>query len=166
MSKTFRFSSRVCFNAAERDGYMKHYVPVPDEVAEPLLALLGEKQRRVVGTIEDHRFSRVLQVAEAGEARLRFGESWLRSLGLDVGLPVDLTLGADPDPDHVEVPSELAEALEAEPAAAELWRTLSAGKRRTWVYGVERAKRPETRHKRAAKVVAELEALLDARAPD
>ncbi len=46
--------------------------------------------------------------------------------------------------------------LDADPAAGHVWGELTAGRQRTLVYGIERAKRIETRQRRAAAVVATL----------
>jgi uncharacterized protein YdeI (YjbR/CyaY-like superfamily) len=50
-------------------------------------------------------------------------------------------------------PPDLQQALDAEPAAAERWRTWAPSHRRQYVYWVLEAKRPETRARRIAEVV-------------
>jgi uncharacterized protein YdeI (YjbR/CyaY-like superfamily) len=56
----------------------------------------------------------------------------------------------------VDVPDELAALLDTDPAAEHLWGELTAGRQRTLVHDIERAKRIETRRRRAAAVVAAL----------
>jgi hypothetical protein len=55
------------------------------------------------------------------------------------------------------VPPDLAAALAASPAAQAAWAGLSPSHRRAHVEAVEEAKKPETRARRIAKAVAELE---------
>ena len=50
-------------------------------------------------------------------------------------------------------PPDLEEALAAEPAAQERWRTWAPGYRRQYTYWVLDAKRPETRARRVGEVV-------------
>ncbi|RPI30697.1 MAG: hypothetical protein EHM52_02935 [Actinomycetota bacterium] len=50
-------------------------------------------------------------------------------------------------------PDDLQAALDADPAAAERWRTWAPSHRRQYVYWVLDAKRPETRGRRVAEVV-------------
>ncbi|HEU4449508.1 MAG TPA: YdeI/OmpD-associated family protein [Gaiellaceae bacterium] len=60
-------------------------------------------------------------------------------------------------PANVEVPADLQAALDASPKAAEFWAGLSKSNRYAIVYGLEDAKRPETRTRRLEKFVAMLE---------
>lgn len=133
------------------DGYMKHHVALPDEVAAALAQGV-----RVVGTLDGIRFSRVVAVAGDGRRTLRFGEGWLRDAGLAPGDPVEVVVGEDPDPDHVDLPAELAALLDADEQLQHLWLSLTPGRRRTLAYPVDRAKRPETRQRKATALVEEL----------
>ncbi|MCB9554101.1 MAG: YdeI/OmpD-associated family protein [Myxococcales bacterium] len=155
----YAFEATIAFDPAVADGYMKHYLPLPPAVAA---ALVEGGVSRVVGTVGAVGFSRVVYDRPDGSRCLRFGEGWLRDAGLGVGDAVAVTLGPDPDPEHVEVPAELAAALDAQPGVALAWAALTPGKRRTLVYGVERARRPETRARRAAAVVEEVARLTGA----
>jgi uncharacterized protein YdeI (YjbR/CyaY-like superfamily) len=56
----------------------------------------------------------------------------------------------------IEVPSDLAEALEAEPAAREAYDQLDGANRYSVLYRVTTANRPETRHRRMEQLVAML----------
>jgi uncharacterized protein YdeI (YjbR/CyaY-like superfamily) len=59
-------------------------------------------------------------------------------------------------PASIEVPDDLAAALEAEPRAQELFGRLTSRNRYAILYGVTTAKRPDTRAKRIAESVAML----------
>ena len=161
MGMDHRFTTEVCFDEEERDGYMKHYVPVPDAIAEALMPTKG--QPRLVGTLDGVAFTRVLTPHRDGGYCLKFGAGWLRDAGFEVGMSVEVAVGPDPNPDHVEIAAELEEALRGEPAIAAFWQTVTSGKGRTLAYPVDRAKRPETRHRKATWVIAEVEKLMDAK---
>ncbi len=129
---------------------MKHFVVVPAEVAQ---RFSDAGHSRLRGSIDGTPFSRAFFRAPDGEVRVRFGMGWLSDAGLSVGDVVTVTLDEDQDPERVDVPEELGALLEADPVAEHAWEELTAGRRRSLVYGVERAKRPETRQRRAQAVV-------------
>ena len=56
----------------------------------------------------------------------------------------------------IQVPADLAEALEAEPKAQAMFETLNSRNRYSVLYRIETAKRPETRARRIEKYVAML----------
>ncbi len=145
------FETTVATDVSIPDGYMKQYVAVPQAIAQHFP---GAKRLR--GSIDGTTFSRAVIATDDGELRLRFGRDWLRDAGLSPGDVVTVELDADQDPDRVDVPSELAVLLEADPVAEHLWEELTPGRQRSLVYGVERAKRTETRRRRARSLVDEL----------
>lgn len=57
------------------------------------------------------------------------------------------------DQDSVTVPTELQFALEASPAAHDVWQSWTAGKRRSWCHRVATAKMSETRERRVEEVL-------------
>ncbi len=61
------------------------------------------------------------------------------------------------DQDHVDVPAELRAALDQNDAARAAWAQLTPGKQRGLAYRVDSAKRAETRARRVAEVLGELE---------
>jgi uncharacterized protein YdeI (YjbR/CyaY-like superfamily) len=56
----------------------------------------------------------------------------------------------------IEVPADLVEALEAEPAAKAMFEQLNRQNRYSVLYRIQEAKRPETRARRIEKYVAML----------
>lgn len=62
------------------------------------------------------------------------------------------------DPDSVDVPEELQTALDGDDDARAVWVDSTAGRKRGLAYRVSSAKRPETRAKRVAEVIKELQA--------
>jgi hypothetical protein len=77
--------------------------------------------------------------------------------GINGGDAIDVELTVDTEPRLVEAPEDLRAALDASPAAAKRWEALSYSKQKGHVTAVEGAKAADTRARRIAKVIAELE---------
>jgi hypothetical protein len=132
-------------------GYLQHHVEVPSGSCPEAVAGV-----RVEGTLHGVRFSRVVVGGSDGRRLLRSGRDWLRTADIEIGDLVALQLRVDPDPDRVEVPEELAAALAEHPELEHRWESLTGGRRRTLVYPIERARRPDTRARRVRAVLDEL----------
>ncbi|HEU4573249.1 MAG TPA: YdeI/OmpD-associated family protein [Candidatus Limnocylindrales bacterium] len=76
--------------------------------------------------------------------------------GIAAGDEIDVDLELDEALREVEVPPDLAAALDADPAARRTWDGLSYSNRRAHVLSVDGAKTPETRQRRIEKAVATL----------
>lgn len=76
-------------------------------------------------------------------------------LGVEIGDEVDVTVDLDTADREIEVPADLAQALDAEGARA-AFDALSFSRRKELARGVSEAKRPETRERRVAAVLAEV----------
>lgn len=128
-------------------------------VVVPLVALEalgGKTTRRVVGTLNGYPVRLGLQPMRTGERYLMVNKDLCRAAGVAAGQEVTLTLAPDPDPDHVDLPAELAEGLAAWPEAQAAFDRLSGSHRRALVYHITSAKRPETRAQRIVSVVHQL----------
>jgi hypothetical protein len=93
------------------------------------------------------------------------GSHWLglsqevrRNAGVTAGDVLDIDLEHDTEPRTVEVPADLAAALDAEPAARRTFDGLSYSNRLRYVLSINDAKTPETRQRRIEKSVGELAA--------
>jgi uncharacterized protein YdeI (YjbR/CyaY-like superfamily) len=75
---------------------------------------------------------------------------------VDTGDQVEVEVELDTEPRVIEVPEDLAAALDADPAMRAAFDGLSPGNRRRHVLAVEGAKKAETRERRIEKVLAEL----------
>ena len=73
--------------------------------------------------------------------------------GIAPGDTVAVALASDDAPRVVEVPEDLATALDAAPGARAAFDAASFTHRREWVEWVEEAKRAETRERRVRGVV-------------
>jgi len=76
-------------------------------------------------------------------------------LGVDIGDEVDATVALDTAEREVEVPDDLAAALETAGARA-AFDAISFSRRKELARGVAEAKRPDTRERRVAAAVEEL----------
>lgn len=124
-----------------------------DEVA----ALASVKNPPVVVTIGDR--SERLRVARMGGRNcIGLSKAARAALGVEIGQEVSVTVALDTAERTVEVPPELAEALEADPEAKAAFAALSYTHRKEHALAVAEAKRPETR---ARRVAATLDLLRD-----
>jgi hypothetical protein len=72
------------------------------------------------------------------------------------GDEIDIEIELDKTPRDVALPAELTAALDGQPGAREAFERLSNTNKKRHVLAVEGAKSPETRHRRIAKILAEL----------
>ena len=125
---------------------------VPDEVVE---ALAAGRRPKVAVTVNGHTWR--TSIAPMG------GTFWIgasaavrEAAGIRAGETHTLTVVVDTAPRTVEVPDDLAAALDASPEAAAAWATLSFSRQRQLAEAVLAAKKPETRERRVATTVAAL----------
>lgn len=152
-SLQFTFIAHVLFDPTIADGYMKHFVPLPDEVAD---AFAASGITYVEGTLNGVAYRRVIHNRPDGIRCLKFGKTWLELAQLDIDAEIMVEMMPDPDPSRVDVPDELAVLFADDPAAEHIWQSLSVSKRKTMAYDITRAKRRETRERRARAVIATL----------
>jgi uncharacterized protein YdeI (YjbR/CyaY-like superfamily) len=106
-------------------------IVVPEQAWQ---ALGGKAAKRVVATLNGHA----------------------ERLGLVIGQEVAVQLAPDPNPDHVDLPDELAEALAAWPEAEASFLAQSGAMRRAIARKVADAKRPDTRARYAVELAERL----------
>lgn len=124
---------------------------IPDAV----VAELGAGGRpKVALSVAGHTFRG--SIARMGESYW-FGVSAARraEAGIAAGETHELEIVVDDAPRTVEVPEDLASALD-EAGATEAWAALSFSKQRAHAESVAGAKKPETRAARVQKVLADL----------
>jgi hypothetical protein len=135
-------------------GPWSRRVELPEDVAA---AFAADDVRRVVGTLSGHRFRRQLH-GRGATPFVAFGKGWLRRHDVAAGEPLEVTIGADPDPDSVDLPDELATALEADPMVEHAWESLTPGRQRSLAFHVGRGVQAATRERRVARIVTDLRA--------
>ncbi|RSK46234.1 YdeI/OmpD-associated family protein [Hymenobacter perfusus] len=139
----------------ERGG--PSFMPTQIVVVPPLALLaLGKSTRRIMGTLNGHPVRLGLLPLPGGGRYLMINKDLCRTIGIRLGQRVYLELAPDPEPDHVDLPSELAEAFEAWPEAAEQFAHLSGSMRRAVAQHISSAKQAETRARRAVEMTERL----------
>ncbi|MEM7336893.1 MAG: YdeI/OmpD-associated family protein [Chloroflexota bacterium] len=123
---------------------------LPDSVTNQL-PLKKYPRLRVEGEMHDLPFQGALQPAK-GRWYLLLSQRFLKENHLSLGNEIDVRFNIG-DQDHVEMPIELQQALDAHEAAKALWNTFTPGKKRGFATTVSSAKRAETRQTRAEKMI-------------
>ncbi len=119
-------------------------------------AVGGRATKRVIATLNGHAERLGLLPLEGGGRYLMLRKTLCQQLGLEVGRELDVTLVPDPNPDYVDLPDELAEALAAWPEAETAFLAYSGAARRAMARKVADAKRPETRARYAVELAERL----------
>ncbi|MEM1235918.1 MAG: YdeI/OmpD-associated family protein [Pseudomonadota bacterium] len=134
-------------------GYTVAWLPqgFADGLPEP-----ASRRPRVVGELAGLPFKGALHPTSDGRAYFIFNKAMQKKTGLGEGDPVRLAFRYD-DPDAVDVPLELTEALAEDETAKGVWDALTAGARRGFSHRVAGAKTSETRQKRVQEVLLALE---------
>jgi hypothetical protein len=125
---------------------------VPAEVVE---ALGSGKKPRVFVTIGGHTYRSTVAVYGA-EYFLPLNAANREAAGVSAGDTVEVGVALDTEERTVDIPADLADALQTSPGAREAFDALSYSKRRERVEAVEGAKREETRRRRIAAIATEL----------
>jgi len=127
-------------------------IQVPAEVVESL----GAGQRpRVSVTINGYTY-RSTVATMGGVFMLPVSAEVREAAGVAAGDEVDVDVELDTAPREVEVPADLAAALDGNAEARRFFAGLSYSNKRRIVLSVEGAKTAETRERRIAKAVSEL----------
>ena len=113
---------------------------------------LGRARAPVQVTIGGYTFRTTVAVY-GGRALIGVNKANREAAGVEAGERVTVELELDTAPREVEVPPELAEALEAEPDLRAFFEGLSLTHRREYAEWITEAKREETRRRRAEKAV-------------
>lgn len=118
-------------------------------------AVWGDKDRYdVTGTVNGHKVRGKLTSRGVGHY-LELGPSWCRDGAVSVGEQVVVLLGPE-GPQVGAMADDIADALDAEPAARRFFESLPTFYRKNFMRWIEGAKRPETRTKRIAETIATL----------
>jgi hypothetical protein len=124
--------------------------------ADVVAALDAGKRPPVVVNVNGYEY-RSTVAPMGGRYLLPFSADRRKESGIKGGDAIDVELTLDTAPRTVEVPDDLRSALDASPAAAAAWVGLSYTYKKEHVRSVLDAKKPETRTRRIAAVLAKLE---------
>jgi len=102
------------------------------------------------------RTARLRLARMGGENMIGFTKAVRADLGLEIGQEIDAVIRVDSAERTVDVPTELAAALDAEPALRAAFDALSYSARKEHARMVADAKQVATRERRIAKIVETL----------
>lgn len=119
-------------------------------------ALGGKATKRVVATLNGHAERLGLLPLAGGGRYLLLRKDLCQRLGFSIGQQITVSLAPDPDPDYVDLPAELAEALAAWPEAEAAFLAQSGALRRAIARKIEAAKLLETRARYAVEITGRL----------
>ena len=143
-----RFHSMVQLGGKTATG-----IPVPEEV----VSNLGPSKRPPVRvTINGHTY-RSTVASRGGEFVVPISAENREGAGVVAGDEVDIDIELDTEPREVAVPPDFAEALDRDEDAKRSFDGLSYSQKRRHVLSIEGAKTSETRQRRIAKAVGELQ---------
>lgn len=117
---------------------------------------LGGGKRAAVVVDIGGRTARVRLGVMDGRNVIGLSKAVRAQLGVDIGDEVDATISLDTAEREVDLPDDLAAALDAAAGVRAAFEALSYSRRKELARGVADAKRPETRERRIATVVADL----------
>jgi len=124
-------------------------IEVPPEVVESFGA---GKRPPVVVTVNGFEYRSTI-APMGGLFLIPFSSDKRAATGIRGGDPIVVDLELDTAPRTVDVPDDLAAALDATPGAREAWDRLSPSHKKAHVTAIEGAKAAETRQRRIAKAI-------------
>jgi hypothetical protein len=127
-------------------------IEVPPELVE---ALGAGKRPPVVVTLGAHSYRSTI-ASRGGRFLLPVSAENRAAAGVAAGDEIDVDVVLDSVPREVELPADLAAALDAAPGARERFDALAYSHRKEHVRAIEEAKAEATRERRIAKAVAML----------
>lgn len=124
--------------------------------AEAVAELGGGSRPKVVATVNGHTWRSSIAPYNGGHW-LGVSAANRAAAGIAAGDRIELDVELDTAPRVIEVPDDLASALDASPAAKAAWDALSYSHQRAHVEAIADAKTPETRVRRIAAAIAKLQ---------
>jgi len=144
MAQTFRTTLR-------QEGKTATGFEVPPEVVE---ALGGGKRPAVTVTINGAYTYRSTVFPYTEAYMLPLAAEHRIPAGVQAGDDMEVTLELDTAPRVLDVPPELAAALDADPGAKAFFESLSYSNKRVFTLSVEGTNNPETKARRVEKAIA------------
>jgi hypothetical protein len=127
-------------------------IEVPPEVID---ALGAGRKPPVVVTVNGYEYRSTVAVM-GGKYLVPFSSDKRAATGIQGGDPIVVDIEVDTAPRTVDVPADLAAAIDAAPGAREAWERLAPSHKKAHVDAVESAKAAETRQRRIAKAIEAL----------
>jgi hypothetical protein len=139
-----RFTTTVLGSGGTKTG-----IEVPEEV---VTGLGGGKRPKVAATINGYTW-RTSVAPMGGKFMVGVSAEVKQATGVGAGDEIEIDLELDTAPRTVEVPADLARALDADPAARRAFDALNYSNQRRHVEPLAAAKSPETRQRRITKII-------------
>ena len=130
-----RFTSVL---AKSSSGYGQHYLPVDAEIAKKL-GFKGNS-RRVVCTLNGKQTFQCALMPMSGDFYIFVNKQVRDKLGIEEGNPVRVELRKDASKYGLPMPKEFREVLNQDPDGDRLFHALTAGRQRTILYYVGKAR--------------------------
>jgi hypothetical protein len=127
-------------------------IEVPPDVID---ALGAGRKPAVRVTVNGYDYRSTVAVM-GGRYLIPFSSDKRAATGIRGGDPIVVDLELDTAPRTVEVPEDLAVALDSAPGARAAWGLLAPSHKKAHVTAIESAKAPETRQRRIAKAIEAL----------
>ncbi|MDR6906310.1 hypothetical protein J2X63_001996 [Agromyces sp. 3263] len=127
-------------------------IEVPPDVIE---ALGAGRKPAVTVSVNGYEYRSTVAVM-GGRHLIPFSSDKRAATGIQGGDPIVVDVEVDTAPRTVEVPDDLAAALEATPGARAAFDALAPSARKAHVTNVESAKAAETRQRRVDAIIAKL----------
>lgn len=130
--------------------------PTGIEVPPPAIAELGTSKKPAVKvTVNSYTYPSTVAVM-GGKFMIPVSAAHRAASGLKAGDKIDVTLELEVAPRTVEIPADLLTALSRKAGVKAAFDALAPSKRKECVRQVVEAKAQETRERRIAKIVADL----------
>jgi hypothetical protein len=142
-----RFRTTLLQNSKTATGFQ-----VPDDV---MTGLGAGKAPKVLATINGHTWRTSVATVNGGPM-VGVNADVRAATGVRGGDEIEVDLELDTAPRTIDVPADLATALDAEPAARRTFDALSYSNQRFWVEPIASATSDETRRRRIEKAVSTL----------
>ena len=142
----YRFTTTLSGQATGPTG-----IVVPPEA---IAALAAGKKPAVLVSVNGYDYPSTVAVM-AGAYMIPFASDHRKATGLKAGDAIEVVLTLETTPRQVEVPADLAEALDAAGLRA-AFDGSAPSRRKEWVRQVAEAKAADTRARRVVKVVGEV----------
>jgi hypothetical protein len=144
---------RQTFRATiQQTGVNTAGIEVPREIVE---GLGGSKRPAVVVTLDDYTYRNTI-APMGGGWWVGVSQAHREASGLKGGDEVQVTLELDTAPREIEVPPELAAALDADPVAKAFFDGLSYSNKSVFTLNAAGTKNPDTKARRVDQAIAKM----------
>jgi Bacteriocin-protection, YdeI or OmpD-Associated/Domain of unknown function (DUF1905) len=126
------------------------------EVPEEIVTGLGSGKRPAVRVTIKSQTYRTTVAPMGGVFMIGVSAENREAAGVRAGDELDIVVELDTEPREVDVPADLAVALDRDPVASRFFDTLSYSNKQGFVLPIVGAKTAETRERRIAKAVSSL----------